>query len=73
MLNKELVCAGHRVLHMSHPIHWRLLAERLLGLRRSTEGRRYASAQRSGRVDAAKLATVSPRFVAGARERIPGL
>jgi len=29
--------------------------------------------QRSGRVDAAKLATVSPRFVAGARERIPGL
>lgn len=52
MLNKELVCAGHRVLHMSHPIHRRLLAERLLGLRRSTEGRRYASAQRSGRVDA---------------------
>jgi helicase-like protein/SNF2 domain-containing protein len=37
---------------MSHPIHRRLLAERLLGLRRSTEGRRYASAQRSGRIDA---------------------
>src|SRR5688572_12468221 len=36
---------------MSHPIHRRLLAERLLGLRRSTEGRRYASAQRSGRID----------------------
>jgi len=37
---------------MSHPIHRRLLAEQLLGLRRSTEGRRYASAQRSGRIDA---------------------
>jgi adenine-specific DNA-methyltransferase len=37
---------------MSHPIHRRLLAEKLLGLRRSTEGRRYASAQRSGRIDA---------------------
>jgi hypothetical protein len=37
---------------MSHPIHRRLLAERLLGLRRSTEGRRYASAQRGGRIDA---------------------
>src|SRR5688500_1507545 len=36
---------------MSHPIHRRLLAEQLLGLRRSTEGRRYASAQRSGRID----------------------
>src|SRR3954468_19222799 len=36
---------------MSHPIHRRLLAEKLLGLRRSTEGRRYASAQRSGRID----------------------
>ncbi len=37
---------------MSHPIHRRLLAEQLLGLRRSTEGRRYASAQRGGRIDA---------------------
>jgi hypothetical protein len=37
---------------MSHPIHRRLLAEQLLGLRRSTEGRRYAAAQRSGRIDA---------------------
>jgi hypothetical protein len=37
---------------MSHPIHRRLLAEQLLGLRRSSEGRRYASAQRSGRIDA---------------------
>src|ERR1043165_9503209 len=37
---------------LPHPIHRRLLAERLLGLRRSTEGRRYASAQRSGRIDA---------------------
>jgi superfamily II DNA or RNA helicase len=36
---------------MSHPIHRRLLAERLLGLCRSTEGRRYASAQRTGRID----------------------
>jgi hypothetical protein len=36
---------------MSHPIHRRLLAEQLLGLRRSTEGRRYASAQRGGRID----------------------
>jgi helicase-like protein/SNF2 domain-containing protein len=36
----------------SHPIHRRLLAEELLALRRSTEGRRYASAQRSGRIDA---------------------
>jgi Helicase conserved C-terminal domain/SNF2-related domain len=40
------------VIIMSHPIHRRLLAEQLLGLRRSTEGRRYASAQRSGRIDA---------------------
>src|SRR3954451_1874254 len=36
----------------AHPIHRRLLAEQLLALRRSTEGRRYASAQRSGRIDA---------------------
>jgi hypothetical protein len=36
---------------MSHPIHRRLLAEQLFVLRRSTEGRRYASAQRSGRID----------------------
>jgi helicase-like protein/SNF2 domain-containing protein len=37
---------------VSHPIHRRLRAEQLLALRRSTEGRRYASAQRSGRIDA---------------------
>ncbi|MEO8178544.1 MAG: SNF2-related protein [Deltaproteobacteria bacterium] len=37
---------------MSHAIHRRLLSEEILRLRRSTEGRRYASAQRSGRVDA---------------------
>ena len=36
---------------MSHPIHRRLLSEEILLLRRSTEGRRYAAAQRSGRVD----------------------
>jgi len=36
---------------MSHPIHRRLLSEEILRLRRSTEGRRYASAQRSGRID----------------------
>src|SRR5262245_11389174 len=37
---------------MSHPIHRRLLSEEISRLRRSTEGRRYASAQRSGRIDA---------------------
>src|SRR6188768_3266222 len=36
---------------MSHPIQRRLLSEEILRLRRSTEGRRYASAQRSGRID----------------------
>ncbi len=36
---------------MSHPIHRRLLSEEILRLRRSDEGRRYASAQRSGRID----------------------
>jgi len=36
---------------MTHPIHRRLLSEEILRLRRSTEGRRYASAQRGGRVD----------------------
>src|SRR5215510_13795648 len=36
---------------MSHPIQRRLLSEEILRLRRSNEGRRYASAQRSGRID----------------------
>jgi len=35
----------------NHPIHRRLLAEDLTRLRRSDEHRRYAAAQRRGRID----------------------
>jgi hypothetical protein len=38
-------------LNGAHPIHRRLLAEDLIRLRRSDEHRRYAAAQRRGRID----------------------
>lgn len=37
---------------VSHPVHRRLLAERLLGRCRASDARRRAAAQRSGRIDA---------------------
>src|SRR5258705_11996934 len=38
-------------MNRTHPIHRRLLAEDLTRLRRSDEHRRYAAAQRGGRID----------------------
>src|SRR5471032_2351559 len=48
---QDEVCGGKSDVNSPHPIHRRLLAEDLTRLRRSDEHRRYAAAQRRGRID----------------------